>query len=258
MDDINRESSGQIRLLAHSQGNVVAGEAINLSEPGVVHAYVASQAALSSSFYEPDLATIQPQLGAFTKETPNVIASYPADPERRPYLTQVSSKVSLMFSYFNARDYALTGDNNFSPRWEVNNKSKPDDLLSYGYQGDPEIYPSLPPDVGFYQTRWVDVDGVEEAYKHQLSFPDNGYEIFSFAAESRSRALGAVHALPIFATVSLTLAEKGSRDLSEDGYNELSYSHSRQFRSNIVDEQVYWRSFVVDTELSNNWVLSGE
>ena len=163
-----------------------------------------------------------------------------------------------MFSYFNISDYALTGDNNFSPRWEVNNNTKPDDLLSYGYQGDPEIYPPLPPDVGFYQTRWVDVDGVEEAYKHQLSFPDRSYEIFSFAAESRSRALGAVYASPVFAPVSFTLTVKGSRDLAEDGYSELSYSHSRQFRSNIVDEQYYWRSFVVDMELSNNWGLSGE
>ena len=62
-------------------------------------------------------------------------------------------------------------------------------------------------------------------------------------------ALGSVTIVPGFFNVSTLPDEIGSRDLAGYGYDEKLYSHSRQFRSNIIDEQKYWTRFYTDAEL---------
>jgi len=68
-----------------------------------------------------------------------------------------------------------------------------------------------------------------------LVFPDDTHEIFSYAAEARSKALGAQTELTYFSDFDI--------QSSPLNYDENHYSHSRQFRSNIIDEKTYW-SFV--------------
>jgi len=53
------------------------------------------------------------------------------------------------------------------------------------------------------------------------------------SAESRSDALGA--------TKIKVNGFDGKYILRAFGYNDKHYSHSRQFRSNIVDEKSYWK-----------------
>jgi transglutaminase-like putative cysteine protease len=251
LEGLNTEHRGSIRLLAHSQGNVVAGEALRSIEPGVVFSYTASQAAISASFYEADLTSLNPPLSFSSFETPEVIGAYPVGSARVPFLSGVKNKVTRMFSYFNRVDYALTGDSLLSPRWEVNNKTKPDGSLDYGYEGEIDTYPPAEGSLGFYQRREDPSGGDPAAYiKHQLVFPEDAHEIFSFGAESHSRALGAVLAPQVFEPVTLSLTEYGSRDLTEDDYDAEHYSHSREFRSNIINEQFYWSNFFVDAGLS--------
>lgn len=81
--------------------------------------------------------------------------------------------------------------------------------------------------------------------ERDLFFPLDRYTIFAYAAESRSRALGAVE-IPtsnIF-TNQVNLQESF-------GYDEQLYSHSRQFRSNVVDEWGYWQAVMTDFGLNS-------
>ena len=67
-----------------------------------------------------------------------------------------------------------------------------------------------------------------------FKYEENRFEIFSFCLESRSRALGVVTGRVAGFGTDINLMG------TSYGYNEKHYSHSRQFRSNIVDENAYW------------------
>ena len=45
----------------------------------------------------------------------------------------------------------------------------------------------------------------------------------------------------------------GETDLHTFGYNNKHYSHSKEFRSNIVDEIEYWKQVVRDFDVSHNF-----
>ena len=60
----------------------------------------------------------------------------------------------------------------------------------------------------------------------------NTYEIFSYAAEAWGKPLGIMSNMINFTELyDLT---------SELSYDDHHYSHSRQFRSNIIAEKKYW------------------
>jgi transglutaminase-like putative cysteine protease len=256
LNQLSEDHQGQIRLLAHSQGNVVASEALRLGESGLVHTYVASQAALSSGFYEQYDLSIGPvpsYVVAIEPQTPDVLAFYPPE-GRLPYLAALSVKVGQQpISYFNSEDYALVTAN-FS--WEVNNRYKPDESIGYRYFGNVDQYqfPSLP-DNGFVKGHTTG-SPPEDQYiiDDTLDFPMDRYEIFSFGGESRTKALGAVPPPASFSPLRLDIDGPGSRDLrTMFGFDKEGYSHSRQFRSSVVLEQGYWKTFMKDTGLSSTY-----
>ena len=74
---------------------------------------------------------------------------------------------------------------------------------------------------------------MEFGYSHDTSGLQDTYEILSYAARARSRALGVQ-------PVSGFSSSRNSTNLEDFGYDDSHYSHSRQFRSNIIDEQSYW------------------
>lgn len=251
LEALSANHAGEIRLLAHSQGNVVAGEALRLGEAGLVHTYVASQAALSASFYEGTLDSIAPVLPVFAYETPDILSAYPADPSHGPYMSQVREKGTWLVSYFNVDDYALVKAGELTPGWEYNNRTRPDDSVGYDYDGNPASYPPAEPSRGFYRD-FTYVDDIRD-YR-LLTLPADRYEIFSLAAESRSKALGAVRSLSVFEPLAVSFEEIGSRDLAASfSFDDLHYSHSRQFRSNVVAELGYWRAFAKDSGLQTIW-----
>ena len=74
--------------------------------------------------------------------------------------------------------------------------------------------------------------------------PEDTFKIFSFCARSRSLALGAVET-PINGL-------EGETNLQDFGFNDKHYSHSKEFRSNIVDERPFWKKAADDFDLTIN------
>lgn len=256
LGQLSGSHSGQIRLLAHSQGNVVAGEALRRGDAGLVHTYVASQAALSAGFYSQYDQAAGPAPGyavALDPETPDILAFYPPE-GRRPYLEAVPTKVGgRMVSYFNAEDYALV---TASFSWEVNNRYKPDESIGYDYLGavSQYEYPSVPGTAFVFGHREGSPPDDQFVIDRSLEFPSERHEIFSFGGESRTKAFGAVIPPATVLTSNPDIRAQGSRDLrSMFGFDKNHYSHSRQFRSSVAAEQGYWQAFMTDTGLGRTF-----
>ena len=217
--------SGKVRLLAHSQGNVVAGEALRLATGQVVHTYVASQAAVSADLYQ---SGIPEYFADYT--TPDVLSAYPAT--TNCYLAGVANKAANLFSYYNEEDYALHSAPAGS--WEQNNRLKPD--MNYHYEGPATAYDTTaqPTPSRFYYDSLIPLD------ERTLTFTNDTHEIFSYAAESRGVALGVQSSLTEF-----TLFDLAASPLS---YTGAHYSRSRQFRSNVLEEGAYWDKVLQDCQ----------
>jgi len=217
---------GKVRVLAHSQGNAVVSEALQLSSASHVHTYIATQAAISAHMFDgrlrdydfaKEFSTI---FGGF--ETPNIYAHYwSGTPATRPYFVETGfrGKVGRTCNFANEQDYALAW-------WRYNNILKPAEDMGYGY--------AMP--LGFFRSAVIGV--------RWLSFPDNRDEIFSYCAESRSNALGAT-AFRVQGFDSRYMLQRPPLS-----YNNHHYSHSRQFRSNIIDERTYWREIINHASLT--------
>ncbi len=237
--------AGQVRVLAHSQGNQVVGEALRLLSQsgmqghGYVHTYVASQAAVAAHAYDArlnnDARFINPP---YKPTTPEVMRYYfsgtPAgNPTDVPYYYGNHAVVGKMFRYFNVVDYALVG----LVGWEVNNETKPNAFYDFeNNDGDEALYTEGVD--RFYQSYII-----SDRVLHMTSVLER-YEIFSFCAESRSGALGAVFG-PVENFDEFNLRTSGL------DYDHERYSHSRQFRSSIVKEWKYWNQFYRDCGLEN-------
>jgi hypothetical protein len=115
LDDLNSSYSGNVYLFAHSQGNVVAGEALRLG--ATVNDYVACQGAVSAHAYSPGTPNWPPLFG--TNSTPDDYAVYP--PTGVNYFNSVSNSRA---NFFNVNDWALG-------KWVFDQKLKPD--IGYDY-----------------------------------------------------------------------------------------------------------------------------
>jgi hypothetical protein len=233
LNDLNQSYPGHVYLLAHSMGNVVAGEALRLASVGstgaLVNTYVASQAAIPAHVYD---ATVSnpwllefnyhypdpPFYGEYGPQTPNIYGDR---------LAGNIAAVGRRVNYYNVNDFALV-----MPRWGFDQVTKPDVGYAYG-------------PVGHFQRL-----GGPEPYSLDLNNLEELYEAMAYVAESRSTALGAT---PVDLEAKL--------DLSADNQNAatrvwppdpnplgLPYSdhfwHSAQFRGDNVQEQGYWRALL--------------
>lgn len=221
---LNSTYSGEIRVLAHSMGNVVMGEALRQLSAGQVHTYIAAQAAIPAHCYDNAVANYWTGFS-----TPNVYGFYFSGVAPSvPYLNGNSAKAGSMAQYFNALDFALGA-------WQLNNELKPD--LNYHYtEGDANVdtYNTGGGD-RFYYDSLVPLD------ERDLVFQADRYEIFARCAESRARALGREGTVAGFGIF---------RNLQLWGYDGQHYSHSREFRSNIVAEWPFWSSVIQDGNFS--------
>lgn len=238
--------AGRVHLLAHSQSNVVAGSALRLlPSEHCIRTYIASQAAISESCYRKVRKAYFADDLTGGPTTPDVRASFPgwSDSPRPPFLdtVQMGVKAQKMINLYNSLDYALHSA--WVGSWEMNNKMRPD--AGYDYHGNVDEYDEGLPDGDrsyFYKGIFVD-------FNERLRFPvptaDHAtealldtYEIFAYAAEARGVPIGCKAMGGIFGT---------SVDLNAlVQYDDKHYSHSRQFRSNIVAEWPYWKQ-ILDT-----------
>ena len=236
----NGAFSGRVRLMGHSMGNIVAGEALRRSQGGqIVHTYIASQAAIPAHCYDATtpLMTFGTGLGP---TIPNVYAYFwQSSATSQPHQWQSENRPSYMhpdymlgkseryFNYYNSKDWALNW-----PRWQLDEQTKPD--LSYHYVGV-----GIPPLMGFNHTSAASVTW--------LTFPSDTYEIFAWAAESHSYALGAQF------VNGVVLATGGTNvDLRGPPFNygDTRKFHSGQFCDTNAQRAEYWKQALFDFRLA--------
>ncbi len=228
LQSLDASYPGEVRLMAHSMGNVVAGEALNLMGTNqLVHSYAAMQAAIPAHCYDGDkpegIADYSPFMALVT---PNRYAQYWTT-GGLPYLTN-SAGAGKYLSYFNEKDYALVG------LWDRNQRLKPLQIERYQYSNPSLFHPS-----GFLQWYWT-------TPTRYLEFPQDTYEIFSFGAQSWSVALGASSLVEgVF-----NYSSDGKLDLQATyGFTKEHRFHSGQFLSTIVKRKPFWLQISRDLEL---------
>ncbi len=249
LEQLNNSHPGQVRVIAHSMGNVVTGEAIKRAPSQSVHTYIAAQAAIPAHCYDNG---VSPYISWESANTPNVYGFYPwGFDERRPertgvaYFAEISSRVvrGNLLNYYNIRDWALS-------KWEINNNIKPDNLINNYYYKDSDG------DIDTYNYIWDRFYHLGFSSEKILHFPeepaaskDDRFEIFAYCSQSRSKALGATapyngsnRQLIAFNCINL--------ELDPYKFDSWHYSHSREFRSNIIKERWFWKSAGYDFKLN--------
>ena len=217
---------GQVTILAHSMGNVVALEGLKKYNGAIVRNYIALQGALGAEFWQGGIYLENASncceaswADLSFPDTPNIMGFFAlGQPPSQPYSASIQSKVANFANFFNYEDYALK-------KWEICNRMKPDQYVGYNFG----YFPSSEPDAPY-------VDLSDQTYfnrgTNRLSvYVDiQRYQIFSYAAQCRSKALG-----------QLNVTGFAPSDLNYlFGFNGAHYSHSREFRSDIVRELPFW------------------
>jgi hypothetical protein len=136
-----------------------------------------------------------------------------------------------MFNYYNRVDWALN-------KWAFNTMRKPDNWPPYlfGYLGSLNNY-AFGGDIFFYTTAGASTVVLNPAIDRDR------YMIFAYCAESRVAALGQV------ATTQFQNWDLNAAVL----YDDQHYSHSREFRSNVVKETPFWEKVVDDCQFTCTW-----
>jgi hypothetical protein len=198
--------AGRLRVFAHSLGNVVVSEALRLGaetgRSGLVHAYIATQAAVPASAYDTTVG-----------RAPDVYSRYPVGGEY--YFSRLGRVAENVINFINEDDFALGF-------WRINNALKPDRILGYRHNGRSEQ---------FFRNSTL------------LRFPENRYEIFSFAARSSGGPLGATQ---VRGVVNRTVDLK-----REFGFGGSSADHSGQFMGNIQTIGPYWARLLNEMDVKH-------
>ncbi len=218
---------GKVRMVAHSMGNVVAGEALRL-QGARIHSYVASQAAIAGSCYDPNAPPMAFRVTA-SPITPDVYSFYgpptknvdPSTWRSGNYPSYLSAGnlrggATKYFNYYNAQDYALNW-----PRWQLDQQLKPEGFLGYNFDSHVDT---------FYQ-----VTNPLLLQSRTLLFAGDTHEVFAFAAQPRCLALG-------FGVVNVPFG--AGLNLQTIGYKGAHKWHSGQFRGTNMERGVYWRKLM--------------
>jgi hypothetical protein len=248
LNDLNAKYPGHVYMLAHSMGNVVAGEALRLSGSNrVVNTYIASQSAIPAHVYD---STVTNALQfTYTYPTPplSLLGSRNYGPDTPniygDWLAANSGAVGRRINFYNPNDYALA-----APRWGFDQITKPDSRpLDFLYWFDGTPYDSV---AGYTPGSTDDNPPWDHFFKGtssggaplDITILTNRYEIMACAAESRSTALGATARITNFVPVDLTRLSNPLwvSDPSGHGYGD-HFWHSAQFRGDAWQEWNYWK-----------------
>jgi pimeloyl-ACP methyl ester carboxylesterase len=211
--DLNAAYPNNVYLFAHSQGNVVAGEALKLNNTNGngVQAYVACQAAVSAHAYDAYTSEWTPIFGS-SYDTPDDYADYP--PTGETYFNGVNSGGSEA-NFFNTYDFALGW-------WVTDQRTKPD--IGYNY----------------WQTNYWEGNT-------QLNYPNDTYKIFAFCVQSRSFALGTTSNVGGFYNVNLPDVW-GNSDPFGNNYSDHCW-HSAEFLFSTLEQGEWWATLKSDLGL---------
>lgn len=222
----------RVRVIAHSQGNVVASEALRQAgaNSNLVHTYAACQGALAAHCFNPTGALNMPFPSLRDDGTLNVYAQYQEPGMAAPssYLAPgfLQGSAGSFVNFYNQRDYALSpiGGAFSSGSWQTDNQLKPNQ--GYGYNGVDGFFKSTP-------------GGGLAA----LRLPGDRHEIFSFGAESRSFAVGAA------ANVGGAFGSEVNLDGATYNFGPEHIGHSAEFRSYAANRRAFWVQLLVSFQL---------
>jgi pimeloyl-ACP methyl ester carboxylesterase len=228
---LNNRYPGQTYMLAHSMGNIVAGEALRLAgTTNVVNTYVASQAAISAHTYDPTITnySFSDSPWILIANTPNIYGNW--------FATNNGRGAGEIISFYNVNDYALQRS-----AWQLNQLLKPDQFVlengthwDYSYNGltnDPAPWNHFEKAVSLGFTV-IDFDIVNVL--------TNRYEVMGLAAESYTTALGATpNVQNIRRNVDLSQLWPSDSVHPTHPFDEHFY-HSAQFRGDYWQQQNYW------------------
>jgi hypothetical protein len=248
LNGLNSQYPGHVYLLAHSMGNIVAGEALRLAGNNqVVNTYVASQAAVTAHAYDTNIAnysfTVTTDAGQFNfgPHTPNIYGNW--------FAGNNGGAAGHVINFYNANDYALS-----RLHWQLDQLFKPDQVVAtpstlwtYRYSGsanDPAPWNH------FYKTNLLAGGTVSFDIVNNVT---NRYEVMAFAAQAYTTALGATPGvLNLNRNVDLTRSSPTRiwpPDLSQNPYG-AHFWHSAEFRGDYPPMQGYW-SELLGTEAFN-------
>ncbi len=203
---------GEVRVSAHSMGNVVAGEALRTNTP-LAAVYIAMQAAMPSGAYWL-AAPFRAIPTIYFDGTTELYRSYPVFTPSRPYFNFAAGAADYV-NFYNQSDWALN-------LWLTDQNFKPADTLDYSF----EISTNA-----FFQFQGTPSQRI-------LTTPANTFELFAFCVEGQCWALGAqTNVAGVFTT---------ARQLDLDAtfsFGNAHKGHSAQFRSTNMRSAAFWTTF---------------
>ena len=220
---------GQVYLMAHSHGNVVAGEALRqATQQGlgqIVNTYIAMQAAVDSHTYDPTTPE-----RPYDFSTPDHYGQYYTS--GAPCYFNGSAGAGTYVNFFNTNDFALSGN-----VWQLDQDTKPD--IGYGYSSTYDAW---------YEGSLFSGD--------PLLFPRDTYTIFSYCDQAHAYALGAQPnvAGPFQQGTNYIQVELPSvwpPDLSGGNYSAHLW-HSAEFRSDYPQRFQFWNEVLTQMKLNSN------
>jgi len=212
---LNAQYPGNVYLLAHSLGNIVAGEALRLMGTNlVVNTYIAAQGAVAAHTY--DSTTPTRSLGAYELGMPNCYAQYWTNGATSYFHGNAGARAYVNF--FNTNDWAL------DVAWQPDQNLKPDALFGYGFVAPTNYFNS----------------------SRQLFFPGDTYELFARVIQARCYAIGAQadvkgafqkNGTPL----QVNLPDVWPPDPLNNNYKAHIW-HSAEFRSDNAQRWQFWDS----------------
>jgi hypothetical protein len=221
------KESSQVYLMAHSMGNVVAGEALKQAGASpLVNTYVAMQGAVPAHCYDAS-ATIRTNYpdGSFNNtldagypsHVPNYYASYYTS--GAPCYFNGTAGAGSYINFYNQQDWALS-------YWAVDEDYKPDIASGFSYNYS---------------------DNKFEAGGSEIDFPTYTYEIFAYCDTAYCFALGAQ------ADVGGAFLHDGSpqqTDLNATfGFGKQHKDHSGEFNSDNMQRASFWSKVLINMSL---------
>jgi pimeloyl-ACP methyl ester carboxylesterase len=229
LTQLNADYPGHVYLMAHSMGNVVAGEALRLAGSRLVNTYVAMQGAVPAHCYDPST------VNRSSSGPPDCYAAYWTN--GAPCYFNGTAGAGSYINFYNTNDWALGYWNTDQDPFKPDNSGVP--FPGYYYSTPSGTHPS-----GFYK-----IMGTTD---YDLYFPASTYEIFAYADRAWSYALGAqAHVGGAFKKGSsyqeVNLPSVWPVDTHPNSTNN-PYSehvwHSAQFRSDNMSRAVFWNTLM--------------
>jgi hypothetical protein len=210
--NLEAKHPSQVRLSAHSMGNVVAGEALR-TNTALAAVYIAMQAAVPAGAYDlaaPFRAIPSPA----ADNTTEVYRFYCTFSPTRPYFS-LAAGASVYINFYNPLDWALD-------LWIIEQNLKPADRLGFSYESSTST---------FFQFRGQPSERI-------LTCPTNTFELFAYCVEGQCWALGAqANVSGVFQTVQQINLNTAY------AFGAAHKGHSAQFRSNNMKRAPFWTAF---------------